>query len=825
MNINNDDAIVFIDNVWNYKNNEDKSYGFLTLSTLDSLKKMRHSHFQSNNRSDIKDFVANNRNSRNIYSSIGLCFDSPRYGKKGKESDVTAIAGFAIDVDILGPGHKETKLPPTIDDALDVVMNKMPIKPTMIVNSGGGFYPYYLLKNIITIESYEHQVFVKAISSGLQSYLRRIFNSKGWKLDNTSNLDRIFRLPGTFNFKTDTPRLARIMSLDNTMRYDIDNFDEFITDISQAKGVVMDNQKSVMLSSVDAIIEKCSWLKHCRDDAATLSEPEWYASISILCRYEGGEEIIHQWGNCYPGYSEKETNDKIAHAIKDSKPVTCEYVHTTLQCGGCEACPSWGNTKSPISKKNNSNANDDFINKINEQYALVKMDGNIRIIDIVANDGHKRNAPRFYSPAAFVMYMKNRPVYEVDENGKSKKKNGGNYWLESPNRREYEDLTFCPGECDPAYYNLWKGFAIEPNPRASCDLFKKHVLEVIANNDIGLYKYIMGWLAQMVQHPENKPGTSLVLKGEQGTGKGTFVLYLAKIFGVHYLHLSNPSQLVGKFNAQLMNKVLVFADEAFYAGDKSSESSLKMMITEQEFVVEGKGRDAIQVPNHLHLILASNNEWVVPAGKRERRYVVLDVSTKYMQDRKYFKAMNSEFENDGAGALLDYLLKYDYSSIDVGVVPKTQALWEQTLLSSPVEFKFWYQMLEDGANGKNNKWNTYISKKYLYDNYLVYAKDLHVRNPLAQLIFGRRVNELCKSLSSTKKKDDLRNDYGHCYIFPPLETCRQEFEELIKFSVFKSADNSHQFEGLVGDEDIPNDFRQEIDSLLDGGSVDCHIIN
>src|SRR5262249_20866965 len=29
------------------------------------------------------------------------------------------------------------------------------------------------------------------------------------------------------------------------------------------------------------IVAGCAWLRHCRDDAATLSEPEWYGMLSI----------------------------------------------------------------------------------------------------------------------------------------------------------------------------------------------------------------------------------------------------------------------------------------------------------------------------------------------------------------------------------------------------------------------------------------------------------------------------------------------------------------------------------------------------------------
>jgi hypothetical protein len=71
--------------------------------------------------------------------------------------------------------------------------------------------------------------------------------------------------------------------------------------------------------------------------------------------------------------------------------------------------------------------------------------------------------------------------------------------------------------------------------------------------------------------------------------------------------------------------VLLFGDEAFYAGDKKHESILKMLITEEMITIEAKGVDAEVSGNCIHLMMASNESWVVPAGMDDRRFFVLDV--------------------------------------------------------------------------------------------------------------------------------------------------------------------------------------------------------
>src|SRR5262249_34686913 len=48
-------------------------------------------------------------------------------------------------------------------------------------------------------------------------------------------------------------------------------------------------------ASLRAIVACCPWLRHCRDDAAHLSEPEWFAMLSIAGRCVDGARVAHEW--------------------------------------------------------------------------------------------------------------------------------------------------------------------------------------------------------------------------------------------------------------------------------------------------------------------------------------------------------------------------------------------------------------------------------------------------------------------------------------------------------------------------------------------------
>ena len=71
-------------------------------------------------------------------------------------------------------------------------------------------------------------------------------------------------------------------------------------------------------------------------------------------------------------------------------------------------------------------------------------------------------------------------------------------------------------------------------------------------------------------------------------GKGTLGNALVRIFGQHATHISSVDHLAGRFNAHLRDACFLFADEAWWPGDKSAEGTLKRLITEPTLFIEAK---------------------------------------------------------------------------------------------------------------------------------------------------------------------------------------------------------------------------------------------
>jgi hypothetical protein len=275
-------------------------------------------------------------------------------------------------------------------------------------------------------------------------------------------------------------------------------------------------------------------------------------------------------------------------------------------------------------------------------------------------------------------------------------------WLKWPGRSTFEGVGLHPGagqELPGRRLNLWQGFGVEPKANvAGCGwpLMKRHILEVLAAGDrLGAW-YIVRWAAWAVQHPDRQAGAALVLRGGKGSGKGTFAHALRRIFGQHGLHIANSAHLTGRFNAHLAQCLLLYADEAFWAGDKQGESVLKTLITEPTLMIEPKGLNPEQWVNRIHLIMTANAEWVVPASHDERRFAVFEVSEEKRHDKKYWDGLHTELNAGGHEAMLYDLLKLDLGDWHPRMIPDSAALRRQKI-ESMSELDAWLErLLQDG---------------------------------------------------------------------------------------------------------------------------------
>jgi hypothetical protein len=388
-------------------------------------------------------------------------------------------------------------------------------------------------------------------------------------------------------------------------------------------------------------------------------------------------------------------------------------------------------------------------------------------------------------------------VYWADR--KIGKLNPVDIWLESPERRKFNDITFRPGVADMrGDFNLWRGWPVAP-VKGNCRLFLEHAREVICGGDAASYRYVIAWLANIFQEPENKPGTAIALGTvKEGTGKGQWLDYVAPLLGSHYWHLSGSDLLEGKFNDFLAGRMLIYGDESLWAGGKRTIAKIKGYITERRVAVERKCVPAFEIDLHARFIFASNEEHFAPAGREDRRFVVLKPLESKRDDIAYFEALDEEAKNGGRQALMWMLLnEVDGSTNGLRIIPKTRAHTEQKLLGLDDAGQFWRRMLYQPYHeivrgyGENKEIEHYLSfgkaiyTDTLYEFFLDYCRKAKVGYPLSIDGFGsalRRYVDLARREPRKDEKGELgRSSQGrpHVYELPSLHDAREQFRSKV----------------------------------------------
>jgi hypothetical protein len=308
---------------------------------------------------------------------------------------------------------------------------------------------------------------------------------------------------------------------------------------------------------------------------------------------------------------------------------------------------------------------------------------------------------------------------------------------------ETEKRNGSPPDC----WNLWSGFAVEPR-EGDWSLMHNHIFEVICSRNKEHFEYVLDWTAEMFQHPEKQGEVAKVVRGGKGVGKGIFFNYLRKAWGQHGIYISNAKHLVGNFNAHLRDCVFLFADEAFFAGDRQHESVLKGIVTDPVLAIEGKHMNVVNAPNMLHIGMASNSDWVVPASHDERRYFMLNASDHRVGQRAYFAAIVAQMNGGGLAAMIHAMLNRDISGFDVRDVPQTEALAEQKKHSLDTLDRWWLTALERGFVWKSRHglkafagWTAdgFCSTELLHRSYLQWCGDNRVARPMTRVELGARM--------------------------------------------------------------------------------------
>ena len=418
--------------------------------------------------------------------------------------------------------------------------------------------------------------------------------------------------------------------------------------------------------------------------------------------------------------------------------------------------------------------NGQLLEELNQKFAIVPTGNKFTIVNETENE------TMFLAPSDFRLALQNRFV--TDNSGKFPKQvQASSWWLKHPERREYKSVDFLPiAETPYGVFNMWKGFAVKPKGGLEdIPLFHELIDEVICSGNEQWALYLWGWLAHMVQCPEEKPGVAIVLRSDaQGVGKSRFAEYVGSLLGRHFRTVTHGRHIHGNFNSHLKDTLMLFGDEAVWGGDRSTESILKQLITEPNMIIEMKGKDVFEVRSYLRLMLATNSEWAAPVSLTDRRYFVLNVANSRKNDHEFFKQLIYEQNNGGSESLLQALIDFDLSEFEVRSIPETPARLEQKFLSmEPIE-KWWLEILTNEDFLIGGKILNFDENNRAAKSDLLYSFNEHTKayKPNHRNWEARRLCSQFKKLVPFAM-DKRRGSGPREYEFPSLNECKLFFAE------------------------------------------------
>lgn len=201
-----------------------------------------------------------------------------------------------------------------------------PLRPSMVIKTQKSLHVYYFMDKTAKVERFRT----------VQKQLVKYFGGDPMCV----NESRVMRLPGFNHCKKETPVEVTCLSFHPERKYTQDQLSALLPEMDA--GPV--EKKSGVEKGLEQVMRSCCFIQHCRDDAATLPEHDWYAMITNLAPFAGGTELIHELSAPYPGYNENNTQKKINHFLESgTNPITCKTI-----CEKGFQCPKFASGECPV---------------------------------------------------------------------------------------------------------------------------------------------------------------------------------------------------------------------------------------------------------------------------------------------------------------------------------------------------------------------------------------------------------------------------------------------------------------------------------------------
>jgi hypothetical protein len=660
---------------------------------------------------------------QNVYFACASYINESYIGKDGKRHWRTGlnagwVMSFWCEIDCGADKAEAGKGYETLKQAAQALKafclaNALPI-PTL-VKSGGGLHCYWVFTETIAKESWLPVAFkFKALAKDGRAPLLA-------DPSRTADIASVLRPVGTGNWKPS--RAGAVV----TLKYVSDpmDFADFQSAVETAHAQMLADrppsakdaappydgpglpleQLGDALSHIDPDIERDAW---------------WGLLAAIADEYgEAGREVARDWSAgslrnepaaLYDeAVFEYQFSDAVSRTAYGGRRKTMGSVVMMARDGG------W------IDPRTAQPTASDWVATLNEDYAWIEV--NASIFRLRYGD--------FIDPAKFKTQFDNQTITVASGQG-TRTIGKGTQWLKEPNRRQHVRLVLRPAEgmvTSDNCLNEWQGFAVTA---AAGDVkpFVRLLLRVLPAR--AARRYVLQWLAHLLQHPAVKMHVSLAFwSHEQGVGKNLLFECMTAIIGAAHSTVIGQAELGSAFNGWANRKVLVIGDEVAKSDRRQDTDKLKGLVTGSTVYVNEKHQPAREVQNFLNFIFLSNHNDAIFLGDTDRRYFVWEIAAVRLPDANIAEFVQWR-DNGGLAALLHFLMKHDLTGFNPKApAPMTDAK-QQMVQDNRSDLENWVAELMGSSVAQ------LIGRELATGNELArrYANETEHREPSAKTIVG-----------------------------------------------------------------------------------------
>ena len=148
---------------------------------------------------------------------------------RGYAATAAVVPGVWLDLDVAGDGHEKRGLPESKEDAYKI-LGGLPLDPSLVVVTGGGFHVYWLFREPWELETSEERDRASSIVRGWQGLAINVASDLGFTVDSTHDLSRVLRPVGTINHKYGS-EVSLALTEKTDVRYNPSDFEEWASEV------------------------------------------------------------------------------------------------------------------------------------------------------------------------------------------------------------------------------------------------------------------------------------------------------------------------------------------------------------------------------------------------------------------------------------------------------------------------------------------------------------------------------------------------------------------------------------------------------------------